>query len=286
MTEYRYTDADGDTLEIDDIYLDGRDETVAEIQTPVNRTVYVPKDEAPAAALALLQAAGWEADALGGPVEHAVRGLAKHIENVAAEKEAAETAAKEAAEAEAKAKAEQDAIEAEALKLVNSFRGAFGYGAAASLDDIPGSKAGWIAAARKAREITPIVSEEVEDDEPAHPRYELKENLVGQWYILDHELGRRASFGVGAGYAARRAFEDLQAGKTTWLYWSLFRPEDRRKPEPRFSVRSFRGGPVWSVFDAETGLDAQFSYKESAERTAKDLNAGTSSVSTWSWTRA
>lgn len=86
----------------DDVLEIAADEGQAHVSmSPGANYVEVDHDAAPAVALAILEAAGWQADALGGPVEHAVRGLAKHVETVkAAEEEEARLVAELEAEKE------------------------------------------------------------------------------------------------------------------------------------------------------------------------------------------
>ncbi|QOP65111.1 hypothetical protein PQE12_gp51 [Arthrobacter phage Adumb2043] len=129
MTDFTHTDDDGDSIEIES----DPDHARAVVSSEDGRAVYVPKDDAPAVALAILTAAGITAKSAGGYDERAAWLL-----NRVAESRAAEKAAKEA---EAK-------LEAEALALLNaatdSCYTAFAHDAIRDT---------WLRAARRAREL-------------------------------------------------------------------------------------------------------------------------------------
>ncbi|QXO14588.1 hypothetical protein SEA_KAYLISSA_54 [Arthrobacter phage Kaylissa] len=129
MTSFTHTDDHGDSLSIES----DPDHTRAVVSSEDGRAVYVPKDDAPAVAHAILTAAGITANPSGEYHERAVWLL-----NRVAESHAAEKAAKEA---EAK-------LEAEALALLNAATDScytdFAHDAIRET---------WLRAARRAREI-------------------------------------------------------------------------------------------------------------------------------------
>jgi len=110
---FRLTDAHDDELEIE------RDNdygvAVASIRTEGGNCVYVKREESPAVAVAILEAA--QAHNLDGRVAQAIICLRGHLEQVAAEKAAAEKAAEEEARLEERRK-----VDAVALVGLNSFR--------------------------------------------------------------------------------------------------------------------------------------------------------------------
>jgi hypothetical protein len=139
---YKHTDADGDELLIETEH-DEKDEQVASVNTTGSSIVYVSKDAAPAAALAILKAAGYVADAHGDRVGHAVANLEKAIEKV------------EAAKAEA---ADRVNLEAEALRLHNARRTAHPLGIFLAVrsrfeDLTPQDQAAALGIARESRKI-------------------------------------------------------------------------------------------------------------------------------------
>ncbi|CCQ44337.1 hypothetical protein ARTSIC4J27_261 [Pseudarthrobacter siccitolerans] len=136
---FTHVDEDGDWLTVEHQMTDSG-EPVAELDTDANRTVYVTREDAPNVALAILKAAGWEADALGNPVNHAVRGLAKYIEDRNEAKEA------EALEA---LRLETEKLDGEALALLNAATGEH----FKALPETHNVAKFWRAAAIKAREI-------------------------------------------------------------------------------------------------------------------------------------
>lgn len=132
--DYKHTDADGDWLKVE--RSSDRDETVAYVETtPIG--VYVDKAAAPAAALALLKAAGWEG--LGYTnVAQAVRALARHEDD-------------EAEEAEKAKAAELAKLDAEADRLRLAFVGLPSTSARPWADTNEATKRAWRRAAEAAR---------------------------------------------------------------------------------------------------------------------------------------
>lgn len=83
MTQFTHTDVDGDVLKVQDY--SGATGEAAWIKQPGDTAVLVPKADAPAVALAILEAAGWTAEA--SPISasrpgNAVYALRKHVEEV------------------------------------------------------------------------------------------------------------------------------------------------------------------------------------------------------------
>jgi len=182
-TEVLHTDRDGDTFKITTSWAV---KEAAFVHT-ASRAALVRKEEAPALALALLELSGWEADSLGGPVEHALKGLAKHIQNVAAAEEAArkeaEEEARKAAEEEARKAEESAALDAEALALLNSYRLSNGQPARTSLDEIRNltSREGWRTIAREARKM------HAQPEPPSRFSVVRSEKRPNQYVLLDGE---------------------------------------------------------------------------------------------------
>lgn len=145
-TAYLHTGAEGDTAKIMKSWTNP---DAAFIHT-ANRAALVTKDEAPALALALLELSGWEADSLGGPVEHALKNLTKHLKNEEARK--AEEEARKAAEAADAAK-----LEEEAVALANVFRAGLRPEGEprSSLAEMPNpvARATWLEIAKAARKL-------------------------------------------------------------------------------------------------------------------------------------
>ncbi|WGH21233.1 hypothetical protein SEA_OBITOO_57 [Arthrobacter phage ObiToo] len=133
MTDFKHTDQDGDHMEVtDSVRLDDHAYVVA-VDGP---GVFVSKADAPAVALAILEAAGWTAEA--SPISasrpgNAVYALRKHVE------EAKEEAAR---------KADEEALDREALELLNA-------ATESSYPTMPDNVIGsvWRRAARRAREL-------------------------------------------------------------------------------------------------------------------------------------
>ncbi|UIW13536.1 hypothetical protein PQD80_gp52 [Arthrobacter phage Lizalica] len=129
MTSFTHVDDHGDALSIES----DPDHAHAVVSSEDGRAVYVPKDDAPAVALAILTAAGITADAAGEKDERAVWLLDR-----AATARAAEKAAKEA---EAK-------LTEEALALLNAATDScYTEFAHDAIRDT------WLRAARRAREL-------------------------------------------------------------------------------------------------------------------------------------
>lgn len=131
MTDFRHTDHDGDELQIVSSAIESNG---ASVRSEHGNAVYVSRDEAPAVALAILEAAGWESRIDSHlNAEAAVYALRRHVEHAAA----------------VKAKADEEAkLAQEALYLLN-----------AACDtcyvDFPNEtvRETWLRAARRAREI-------------------------------------------------------------------------------------------------------------------------------------
>ncbi|QPX62384.1 hypothetical protein PQE10_gp53 [Arthrobacter phage Tbone] len=90
MTSFTHVDDHGDALSIES----DPDHALAVVSSEDGRAVYVPKDDAPAVALAILTAAGITASSLGGYDERAVWLLDRLATTRAAEKAKAEAEAK------------------------------------------------------------------------------------------------------------------------------------------------------------------------------------------------
>ncbi|QIN94452.1 hypothetical protein SEA_LEGO_52 [Arthrobacter phage Lego] len=128
MTSFTHTDSYGDSLVVES------DSNGAAVSSENGNAVYVPKDDAPAVALAVLTAAGWEGRALTPErPEAAAYVLQRHVEDAAA----------------VKAKAEAEAnLAKEALYLLNA-------ACDTCFVDFPNEtvRETWLRAARRAREI-------------------------------------------------------------------------------------------------------------------------------------
>ncbi|MGO4251215.1 hypothetical protein AB4Y81_03015 [Paenarthrobacter sp. TAF1] len=200
MTEIlTITDSDGDTVAIHEAtaVADG-----AYVLSGGTSPATVTKDEAPAFALALLEATGWTADHNGGTMAHALTNLAKHV------KQKAEEEARKAAEAEDAAK-----LEAEALTLLNAYRLSNGREARTSLDEINNetSREGWRTIARKARELHAQPEPEAAPEPPSRFSIVQSEKRPGMWLILDAEKpGKGAAF--GGKYNAENGLAAMEAG--------------------------------------------------------------------------
>lgn len=215
---YTLTDNDGDEVAI-------------HAATAVDNAVYVlsggtspaivTKDEAPAFALALLEGTGWTADSLGGPVEHALKGLSKHIQNVADAEEAARKAAEEearkAAEEEARKAEEAASLEAEALQLFNAYRLKAGRYTYESLHQIRASaiREQWLAIAEAARAVHATPTPEPAPEPPARFSLVPSEKRIGQIVLLDAE---RPNMGA-AFYGDESAQNGLEAAKRGIRYF-------------------------------------------------------------------
>jgi len=197
---YTLTDSDGDDVAI---HRATAIDNGAYVLSGGTSPATVTKDEAPAFALALLEATGWTADHNGGTMAHALTNLAKHI------KQKAEEEARKAAEAEDAAK-----LEAEALTLLNSYRLSNGRPARTSLDEINNetSREGWRTIARKARELhAQPEAEEVAPEPPSRFSIVQSEKRPGAWLILDAEKpGKGAAF--GGKYNAENGLAAMEAG--------------------------------------------------------------------------
>ncbi|UIW13236.1 hypothetical protein SEA_WARDA_54 [Arthrobacter phage Warda] len=132
MTPFTHTDKDGDRVHVT---ADDRYGALVEVtqSSPYTYGSYVPKDDAPAVALAILTAAGITASSLGGYDERAVWLLDRLATTRAAEK----------AKADAEAK-----LAEEALALLNAATDS-------CYADFPNEtiRETWLRAARRAREL-------------------------------------------------------------------------------------------------------------------------------------
>ena len=112
------------------------------MDSPSDTIIHISPSDAPALALAVLEAAGFEDSSSGGHITGAriaVGDLKRHVKM------------QERATAEAKEQAE---LEAEALELCNEFIEDMGYDRVDSWDgSVPSKKEAWLAVARRAREI-------------------------------------------------------------------------------------------------------------------------------------
>lgn len=139
---FTLTDSHDDTLTISR-EVDGKtDAIVAEIH---GDNVYVPKEQTPAVALAILEAA--QAHNLDGTVAQAIVALRGYIAYSAAEKRR-EKAAQEAEKAR-----EAKKLDAEALAMLNAYRRSIGVSPLASLGSVEHVAEPWRAAAKVAREL-------------------------------------------------------------------------------------------------------------------------------------
>ncbi|AYN59138.1 hypothetical protein HOU52_gp53 [Arthrobacter phage Yang] len=87
MTMFTYTDADGDKL---NVQTSGGHKDTAWVRNPGDSAVHVSKADAPAVALAILEAAGWEAKVASTVgAEEAVYALREHVRDTAQEAELA-----------------------------------------------------------------------------------------------------------------------------------------------------------------------------------------------------
>lgn len=185
---YEFTDADGDR-----ILIQNRHRTVPdEAHVAAKDGVFIPRDEAPAAALALLEAAGWTT----GP-----HGFAKAVEilrdGVKAREERKLTAAK---------------LDAEALKLFNA-------ATESGFREFPNDtvRETWRRAARRARELHSGKPEApAPAPKPEKPRFALVEYIRGEkrehgFGILDRRTGRVAPFGENL-ETARNGFQSNPLG--------------------------------------------------------------------------
>ncbi|UIW13310.1 hypothetical protein SEA_CREWMATE_58 [Arthrobacter phage Crewmate] len=133
MTDFKHTDQDGDHMEVtDSVRLDDHAYVVA-VDGP---GVFVSKADAPAVALAILEAAGWTSSTSSDPAAlpaNAVYTLRRHVEE---------------AEKAAKLAADEEALDREALELLNA-------ATESSYPTMPDNVIGsvWRRAARKAREL-------------------------------------------------------------------------------------------------------------------------------------
>ncbi|QGZ17353.1 hypothetical protein SEA_POWERPUFF_55 [Arthrobacter phage Powerpuff] len=134
MTSFTHVDDHGDALAIES----DPDHARAVVSSEDGRAVYVPKDDAPAVALAILTAAGWEPEPLGTHVPRAVFLLKAHGEQEERKKRYAEAARK----------AEEAKLTEEALALLNAATDScytdFAHDAIRET---------WLRAARRAREL-------------------------------------------------------------------------------------------------------------------------------------
>jgi hypothetical protein len=158
MTEYNYTDRDGD-----DIKVELSNGTPDEGFVLAKDGAFIPKAEAPALALAILEAAGWDdpegaAHGEGYHAKIAVRRLRQHADHVARMAAIdAERKAKEAAEAADRAK-----LDAEAKAL---FLGGDPIYRAGRWDHLGGAaRDHWRAVARAARALH--IHDRAEDTAP------------------------------------------------------------------------------------------------------------------------
>jgi len=193
---HTHVDADRDTLEI---FVAAAQSEAAYVHTP-QRPATVTKEDAPLVALKLLEASGWTQDSLGGPVEHALKGLAKHIQNVAAAEEAArkeaeEEEARKAAQEEARKAEEAAALDAEALALLNAYRLTNGRPARKSLDEITDARSrdGWRLIAREARKMHAQPEPEAAPEPPARFTVAQSQKRPHHWLLLDGERPDKAA---------------------------------------------------------------------------------------------
>jgi hypothetical protein len=216
-TEVLHTDRDGDTFKITTSWAVNE---AAFVHT-ASRAALVKKEEAPALALALLELSGWEADSLGGPVEHALKNLAKHLKNEEARK-AEEEAAKAAEEADAAIAAEEAAsLDAEALAFLNAYRASHGNTPHSSLEAVRSSSVrdGWRAIAREARKVHATPEPEAAPEPPARFSIMPSQKRPGTWLLLDGEKPNKcAAFGSKSN--AEFGLSYAQAG-TTYFFEPL-----------------------------------------------------------------
>lgn len=136
-TIYTHTDKDGDQIEVV-TYPDDPAPTI--IATGQDRWAEVEftEEDAPALALAILEAAGYTGFSDEGHMEFAMRGLRAYIFEQAERKAEAEEAKK---------------LDEEALTLFNAFRTERRLSTHAKITDITGTEEAWREVARKAREL-------------------------------------------------------------------------------------------------------------------------------------
>lgn len=133
-TEYSYTDKDGDEIGVEPAY----NPSLGAFVKTTEDGVYVAKDAAPAVALAILEAAGWEPEPLGTHVPRAFFLLKAHGELEERKKRSAEAARK----------AEEAKLTEEALALLNAATDS-------CYTALPNEtiRETWLRAARRAREL-------------------------------------------------------------------------------------------------------------------------------------
>lgn len=142
---FKLTDAYDDELTIERSDDDG--DTVAEIHA---ESVFVRRQEAPAVALAILEAA--QAHMLDGAVAQAIVCLRSHLAYKAAEKRRQEEEAAKLREATEAKRREEEKLDAEALVLLNAFRrSAMGMSPLQALDGVPQIADAWREVAKAAR---------------------------------------------------------------------------------------------------------------------------------------
>jgi len=207
---YTLTDSDGDTAAI---HKATATENAVYVLSGGTSPAIVTKDEAPAFALALLEGTGWTADSLGGPVEHALKGLSKHIQNVAD----AEEAARKEAEEEARKAEETASLEAEALQLFNAYRRKAGRFTYDSLHQIRASavREQWLAIAEAARAVHATPAPEAAPEPPARFSIVQSEKRIGQFVLLDTERPNKGA----AFYGEESAQNGLEAAKRGIRYF-------------------------------------------------------------------
>ena len=197
---FTLTDPDGDKLTVESTYVERHKARVAEVDLEdAPCTVYVTKDDAPALALAVLEAAGWTT----GP--HGYAQAVSILKDGIAARKAREEANKE--------------LDAEALKLLNAATGE-NY---VSLSNVGTIADFWRRAARKAREIhapapepkpAPKAPEKAPGARYALVEYLRKLNGETGWGIFDREKDTVAPFG----FARTAAAKALSESPASYIY--------------------------------------------------------------------